>query len=85
MRGKVDVETVMEVCEPLLLNFTTLQCLERKKKVELNFLNSTCKRLCFYRLSGALVKVQDSPVPVYTMTLFLSFIHFNTGCLLKPK
>lgn len=31
MRGKVDVETVMEVCEPLLLNFTTLQCLERRE------------------------------------------------------
>lgn len=32
MRGKVDVETVMEVCEPLLLNFTALQCLERRRK-----------------------------------------------------
>lgn len=44
MRGKVNVETVMEVCQPLLLNLPTLQGLEgRGKKIKLHVITSTCK------------------------------------------
>lgn len=75
MRGKVDVETVMEVCEPLLLNFTALQCLERRKKVKLKHLQNLALFLQVIRCTNKGTRQPCSPANSDIVLLFYTFQH----------
>lgn len=76
MRGKVDVETVMEVCEPLLLNFTALQGLERwRKKVKLEHLQNLALFLQAIRCTVKGTRQPCSPAHSDTVLLFYTFQH----------
>lgn len=86
MRGKVDVETVMEVCEPLLLNFTTLQCLGRRKKGKTQFPQQHLQNLAlFLQVIRCTVKGTRQPCSPAHSDIVPLFYTFQHGVSVKAQ